>query len=105
MGRVVRGQKVGDFPPRRRGPAWDFSRVADGEVYLLRRGRDFDVQIESIRHAVRRWAGERGMAVETRSAFADLAEGEARERVGLYVRFVRAERERRRGAPQDADAV
>ena len=93
MARAVRGERVEGFPRRRRGPAWDFSDVADGEVYLLRRGRDFDVQVESLRHAARSWARERGMRVETRSEFADHGE-DGRERVGLYVRFVRPRRRR-----------
>jgi len=93
VARAVTGERVGDFPRRRRGPAWDFSPVADGEVYLLRRGRDFDVQVESLRHAARRWARDCGMRVETRTEFADAGE-HGRERVGLYVRFVAP---RRRG--------
>lgn len=93
MARAVSGEQVDEFPTRRRGLAWDFSRVADGRVYLLRRGRDFDVQVESLRHAARKWATERGMKVETRSQFTDHDETGGRERVGLYVRFVDAEAE------------
>lgn len=92
MARAVTGERVGGFPTRRRGPSWDFSAVADGEVYLLRRGRDFDVQVESLRHAARKWAAERGMRVETRSEFAE--HEDARERVGLYLRFVQQARRR-----------
>jgi hypothetical protein len=39
--RRVRGTRVDDFPPRSR-TLWDFGQVADGHVYLLRRGQDFD---------------------------------------------------------------
>lgn len=93
VARAITGERVDDFPTRRRGPSWDFSEVADGEVYLLRRGRDFDVQVESLRHAARKWAAERGMRVETRSEFVE--HEDARERVGLYVRFVQQGRRRR----------
>jgi hypothetical protein len=39
---------------------WDFSRVADGQVYLLRKGRDFDVEVGSLAIAASRWAHEHG---------------------------------------------
>ncbi len=64
----------------------------------MRLGRDLDVQVESLRHAARKWATERGMKVETRSQFADHDETGGRERVGLYVRFVDAEAEATPGA-------
>ena len=51
--RRVSGRRVDDFPPRRR-TVWDFSGVADGQVYLLRKGRDFDVEVESLVITARR---------------------------------------------------
>jgi hypothetical protein len=57
--RRVCGTPVEGFPPRRR-TRWDFSRVADGQMYLLRKGRDFDVEVESLAIAARRWAREHG---------------------------------------------
>jgi hypothetical protein len=94
--RRIRGRRVDDFPARRR-TRWDFSRVADGHVYLLRKGRDFDVQVESLVIAARRWAREHGYRLTTRSEFDDRQEG--RPKVGVYVRFERkgARRGRRAG--------
>ena len=57
--RRVSGRRVDDFPPRQR-TGWDFSRVADGHVYLLRKGRGFDVAVDSLAIAARRWAREHG---------------------------------------------
>ena len=82
--RRVSGRSVDDFPPRRR-TRWDFSRVSDGHVYLLRKGRDFDVAVDSLAIAARRWARERGYKPTTRSEFDERQEG--RPKVGLYVRF------------------
>jgi hypothetical protein len=62
--RRVSGRRVDDFPPRRR-TSWDFSRVADGQVYLLRKGRDFDVEVDSLAIAARRWAREHGYSLTT----------------------------------------
>jgi hypothetical protein len=62
--RRVSGKRVDDFPPRRR-TRWDFSRVADGRVYLLRKGRD--VEVESLATAPRRWAHEHGYELTTRA--------------------------------------
>jgi hypothetical protein len=84
--RRVSGKRVDDFPPRRR-THWDFSRVADGQVYLLRKGRDFDVQVESLAIAARRWAREHGFRLTTRSEFDERQKG--RPKVGVYVRFER----------------
>jgi hypothetical protein len=94
--RRVSGRRVDDFPPRRR-TWWDFSRVADGQVYLLRKGRDFDVEVESLAIAARRWAREHGYRLTTRSKFDDHQDG--RPKVGAYVRFERkgARRGRRAG--------
>jgi hypothetical protein len=64
--RRVGGKRAEDFPPRRRR-RWDFSRVADGRVYLLHQGRDFDVQEESLVIAARRWAREHGYRLTTRA--------------------------------------
>jgi hypothetical protein len=56
--RRVSGRRVDDFPPRGR-TRWDFSRVADGQVYLLRKRRDFDVEVDSLATAARRCARAR----------------------------------------------
>jgi hypothetical protein len=93
--RRVSGRRVADFPPRRR-TRWDFSRVADGQVYLLRKGRDFDVQVESLVIAARRWAREHGYKLTTRSEFDDRQKG--RPKVGVYIRFERKSARRRRRA-------
>jgi hypothetical protein len=85
--RRVSGMRVDDFAPRRR-TRWDFSRVADGQVYLLRKGRDFDVEVESLAIAARRWAREHGYKLTTRSQFDERQEG--RPKSG--VRPVREER-------------
>jgi hypothetical protein len=90
--RRVSGKRVDDFPPRRR-TRWDFSRVADSQVYLLRKGRDFDVQVESPVIAARRWAREHGYRLTTRSEFDDRSED--RPKVGVYVRFERKAARRR----------
>jgi hypothetical protein len=90
--RRVNGKRVDDFPPRRR-TRWDFSRVADGRVYLLRKGRDFDVEVESLVIAARRWAREHGYRLTTRSEFDEQQDG--RPRVGVYVRFERKAARRR----------
>ncbi len=82
--RRLEGTRVEGFPPPRRS-RWDFSALADGEAYLLRRGRDFDVAVESLAAAARRWARQHGYAVTTRSQFDE--ESEERPKVGLYVRF------------------
>jgi hypothetical protein len=91
--RRVSGRRVNDFPPH--GTRW-FSRVADGLVYLLRKGRDFDIEVESLAIAARRWAREYGYRLTTRSEFDELQEG--RPKVGLYVRFERKGARRRRAA-------
>jgi hypothetical protein len=93
--RRVSGKRVDDFPPRRR-TRWDFSRVADGQVYLLRKGRDFDVEVDSLAIAARRWAREHGYRLSTRSEFDERQEG--RPKLGLYVRFERKGARRRRRA-------
>lgn len=66
--RRVSGQPVDGFPPRGR-IGWDFADVADGHVYLLRKGKDFDVEVESLAAAARRWAREHGYTLATRSVF------------------------------------
>jgi hypothetical protein len=94
--RRVSGTRAEGFPPRRRA-RWDFSRVADGEVYLLRKGRDFDVEVDSLAIAARRWAREHGYTLTTRSEFDERQEG--RPKVGPYVRFEgKGARRRRRAA-------
>src|SRR5215217_7958743 len=93
--RRVKGRRVDDFPPRRR-TRWDFSEVADGQVYLLRKGRDFEVAVDSLAIAARRWAREHGYRLTTRSEFDEQQEG--RPKAGLYVRFERKGARRRRAA-------
>jgi hypothetical protein len=90
--RQVTGTRVEGFPDRRR-VRWDFSKVADGHVYLLRRGRDFDIEVDSLAAAARRWAREYGYALTTRSEFG--VHGTDRRKVGLYVRFEQRKRGRR----------
>jgi hypothetical protein len=82
---VVTGTPVEEFPRPTRGPAWDFGRVADGKPYLLRKGKDFDVQVETIRAAAKKWAREHEMEVATLVQYE--GEGERREKTGLYVQF------------------
>jgi hypothetical protein len=89
------GKRVDDFRSRR-PTRWDFSRVADGHVYLLRKRRDFDVEVESLVIAARRWAREHGYKLTTRSEFDERQEG--RSKVGLYVRFDRERGRRQRRA-------
>jgi hypothetical protein len=94
--RRIRGRRVDDFPPRRR-TRWDFSRVADGQVYLLRKGRDFEVEVESLATAARRWARLHGYRLTTRSEFDERQQG--RPKVGLYLQFEKkGARPRRRAA-------
>jgi hypothetical protein len=93
--RRIRGRRVDDFAPRRR-TRWDFSRVADGQVYLLRKGRDFEVEVESLAIAARRWARVHGYRLTTRSEFDERQQG--RPKVGLYVQFDRKGARRRRRA-------
>jgi hypothetical protein len=42
--------------------------VADGQVYLVREGRDFDFEVESLAIAARRWARDHGYELTTRGA-------------------------------------
>jgi hypothetical protein len=72
-------------------------------VYLLRKGRDFDVEVDSLAIAARRWAREHGYRLTTRSEFDDRREG--RPKVGLYVRFERRGARRRRRAAVRRNAV
>lgn len=89
--RRVSGSEVEDFPPR--GVRWDFGAVADGQVYLLRKGREFDVEVASLAVAARRWARAHGYRVTTRSEFDE--QPPERPKVGLYVRFDRQSDARR----------
>jgi hypothetical protein len=72
-------------------------------VYLLRKGRDFEVEVDSLAIAARRWAREHGYRLTTRSEFDDRREG--RPKVGLYVRFERRGARRRRRAAVRRNAV
>ena len=81
----VTGRPAEGFPPRR--TQWDFSEVADGDVYLLRRGEDFDITVAAMAAAARRWARQHGYDVQTRSEFDE--QRPERPKVGLYVRFRR----------------
>lgn len=72
-------------------------------MYLLRKGRDFDVEVDSLAIAARRWAREHGYRLTTRSEFDDRREG--RPKVGLYVRFERRGARRRRRAAVRRNAV
>ena len=85
--RVLKGKRVEALPRRRQVAAWDFSEIDDGHAYLLRRGRDFDVGVETIRRAANAWARERGLKVSTRVQFDGPAGAPDRKRVGLYVQF------------------
>lgn len=82
--RRLQGTRVERLPSLR-PLRWDFSALADGEVYLLRRGRDFEVEVGSLAAAARRWAQRHGYAVTTRSLFDE--DADERPKVGLYVRF------------------
>jgi len=83
--RRVTGRPAEGFPSRR--TQWDFSAVADGQVYLLRRGEDFEITVEAIAAAARRWARQHGYTLTTRSEFDE--HHPQRPKVGLYVRFER----------------
>jgi hypothetical protein len=61
--------------------------MADGQVYLLGKGRDFDVEVDSLAIAARRWPREHGYRLTTRSESDERKEGRAK--VGVYVRFER----------------
>ncbi|MDQ6806150.1 MAG: hypothetical protein M3065_14595 [Actinomycetota bacterium] len=82
--RQIRGTRVERFPPLRRS-RWDFNAVADGNAYLLRRGEDFEIRVDSLAAAARRWAREHGYELTTRSEFDE--DASERPKVGLYVRF------------------
>ena len=81
----VTGRRAPSFPPRR--TQWDFTAVADGEVYLLSRGEDFHVEVGSMAAAARRWARQHGYTITTRSKFDE--ENPERPKIGLYVHFER----------------
>ena len=83
--RHVTGSPVDDFRRRRR-TSWDFSDVADGRVFLLLRGKDFEVQVESIAAAARRWAREHNYKLKTQTEF------DESRKVGLRVQFERQTR-------------
>ena len=68
--------------------------MADGQVYLLRKRRDFNIEVNSLAIAARRWAREYGYRLTSRSEFDERQEG--RPKVGLYVRFERKGARRRR---------
>jgi hypothetical protein len=69
--------------------------VADGQVYLLRKGRDLDVEVASLAIAARRWA-RAGLQAHHPQRVRRAAGG---PKVGLYVRFEPAGgRQRRRRA-------
>jgi hypothetical protein len=55
--------------------------------------RDFDVEVDSLAIAARRWAREHGYSLTTRSEFDERQEG--RPKAGLYVRFERRGARRR----------
>jgi hypothetical protein len=80
--------RVGCAPGRQ-----DLPLLADGQVYLLRKGRDFDVEVGSLAIAASRWAHEHGYRLTTRSEFDERQEG--RPKVVLYVRFERRGARRR----------
>lgn len=80
----IRGTRVERFPPPHRA-RWDFSDVADGNAYLLRQGEDFEIAVDSMATAARRWARKHGYELATRSEFDEA--GAERPKVGLYVRF------------------
>ncbi len=82
--RRVSGEAVEHFPSRAR-TQWDFGAVADGRVYLLRRGTDFEIEVASLAAAARHWAREHGYQLQTRSQFDE--DHPERPRVGIYVRF------------------
>jgi hypothetical protein len=85
--RRVTGRPAEGFPPARGRTRWDFSAVADGHVYLLRKGEDFDVEVESLAVAARRWAREHDYTLATRSEFDE--DDPQRPKVALYLRFDR----------------
>ncbi len=83
----VRGTPVEGFPRRTRRGRWDFSEVADGTVYLLQRGEHFDVQVDAVAAAARRWARAHGLRLVTASQFDE--QTPERVKVGLYLQFER----------------
>jgi hypothetical protein len=82
--RRVSGKRVDDFP--RGGRRAGTSAGWPTGTYLLRKGRDFDVEVESLVIAARRWAREHGYKLTTRCEFDERQEG--RSKVGLYVRSI-----------------
>jgi hypothetical protein len=85
--RILKGKRVDALPRRRQVARWDFSQVEDGHAYLLRRGRDFDVGVETIRRAAISWARERNLKVTTRVEFDGPPAAPGRKAVGLYLQF------------------
>ena len=92
--RMLKGKRVDALPGHRETALWDFTEIEDGHPYLLRRGRDFDVGVETIRRAATAWARKRGLTVTTRVQFDGPPGGTDRKKVGLYVQFA-GDRERR----------
>lgn len=56
-----------EFPTRHRGrpPKYNWDQITDGQIHVLRRGRDFDTSAISFRALAHRTATARGLKVET----------------------------------------
>lgn len=78
-----------EFPKRHRGrpPKYDWDKITDGQIHVLRKGRDFDTSAVSFRALAHRTATSRGMTVTTniQKATEDAAEA-------VIVRFFQGRR-------------
>lgn len=73
-----------EFPKRHRGrpPLYDWDQITDGQIHVLRKGRDFQTSAVSFRALAHRTASSRGMKVETSIQKATADDNEA-----VVVRF------------------
>lgn len=73
-----------EFPRRRRGrpPLYEWDQWIDGNIHVLRQGREFKTDRISFRALCHRTATSRGLKVETRML--DTGDGQS---PGLVVRF------------------
>lgn len=60
-------ETLSTFPTRHRGrpPKYDWDEITDGQIHVLRKGRDFQTSAVSFRALAHRTASARGMRVTT----------------------------------------
>jgi hypothetical protein len=79
--------------------------VSDVKACLVRKAKDYDVQVEMIRAAARKWAREHDLEVATTGRVH--REDDRREKTGIYLQFDRsgqARHDRQQGAMPLAQA-